>query len=475
VSTLGFKARLSLWHMAVVALILAVTAAAADWAFSSVVRGQVDAALLALAASEADSAIHDPGPSVRVHEVAPGTGNPSFVRLDKFIQIVALDGRVVAWSANLGIARLPTPPPVLARVRSGETTFLTLEHFGEEPVRVVATPVDVRGARYGIMVAGSLDDADAVIRSARVLFLVMALAILTAVGVTGTLLARRALRPIDQIVRQARRIGEANLAERLPAAVTQDEIGRLVQTLNDMLARLERSFDVQRRFTADASHELRSPLSRLRAELEVTLRRPREGAEYEEALRSCLDEVERLSRLTDELLALARLDAGEGQEPPVSAPLAPIVDEALRRLAPEAHRRGVRVVVKPLPALVARVAPGAASVAIANLLDNAVKFSAPGAEVAVGVEAEAGDAVIAVADSGPGVGDDEVPRLFERFHRGAASRSSETPGVGLGLAISRALVERQGGRISVAPTPGGGATFTIRLPLASAPLPPERR
>jgi len=469
---LDFKARLALWHMAVVAVVLALTAVTADWGFSRMVLGQVDAALVALAESEVEATAADPGPSVRIHEFPPGTARPSFVRLDKFIQIVGPDGRAVAWSANLGTARLPVAASVLERVRAGETVFQTLAHFGEEPVRVVAVPFDVGGVRYMIMVAGSLDDADTVVRSARLLFLLMAFAILTAVGVTGTLLARRALRPIDRIVTQARRIGEASLAERLPASPAQDEIGRLIETLNDMLARLERSFDVQRRFTADASHELRSPLSRLRAELEVTLRRSRSSGEYEETLRSCLDEVERLSRLTDELLSLARLDAGEGQEQPVSAAVGPIIEGALRRLAPEAGRRGVRVVLTPSPSLVARLVPGAAELAVANLLDNAVKFSPVGGEVVVRIVADGGDAVIAVADSGPGIEADEVPRLFERFHRGTAARSSEAPGVGLGLAISRALIERQGGRIAVASAAGGGATFSIRLPLADAPPPP---
>jgi two-component system, OmpR family, sensor kinase len=469
---LGFKERLALWHMAVVAVLLAVTAVAADWAFARMVLGQVDAALLTLAGSEADSAAAEPGATLRVHEHAPGTGSPSFVRLDKFIQIAALDGRVVAASANLGTARLPVTPALLARLREGETVFQTLEHFGEEPVRMVAVPIDVQGDRYAIMVAGSLDDANAVLHSARLLFLLVSLAILTAVGATGALLTRRALGPIDQIVRQARRIGEANLAERLPAAPTPDEIGRLVQTLNDMLARLERSFDVQRRFTADASHEMRSPLSRLRAELEVTLRRPRESAEYEDALRSCLDEVVRLSRLTEELLTLARLDAGEGSEQPDAVALAPILDEALRRVAPDARRRSVRVALAPSPSLVARAAPGATGLAIANLLENAVKFSPAGGDVVVRVVAEGDDAVIMVVDHGPGVDDDEVERLFERFHRGTASQSSDAPGVGLGLAISRALVERQGGRIAVTSTPGGGATFSVRLPLAAGSTPP---
>jgi len=152
--------------------------------------------------------------------------------------------------------------------------------------------------------------------------------------------------------------------------------------------------------------------------------------------------------------------------------LAPILDEALRRVAPDARRRSVRVALAPSPSLVARAAPGATGLAIANLLENAVKFSPAGGDVVVRVVAEGDDAVIMVVDHGPGVDDDEVERLFERFHRGTASQSSDAPGVGLGLAISRALVERQGGRIAVTSTPGGGATFSVRLPLAARSTPP---
>jgi two-component system OmpR family sensor kinase len=168
--------------------------------------------------------------------------------------------------------------------------FETVPDFGEELIRMVSLPVELDGRRYGIQVAMSLDDAYAVLRSARWLFAGMSLAILAGVGLTGALLARRALRPIDRMVARARQIGESSLGERLPHPGQPDEIGRLVETLNDMLARIERSFEVQRRFTVDAPHELRSPLSRLRAELEVTLRRRRDTEEYKETLRSpCCD------------------------------------------------------------------------------------------------------------------------------------------------------------------------------------------
>src|SRR5258707_642186 len=196
-------------------------------------------------------------------------------------------------------------------------------------------------------------------RAARWLFLDIAVAILAAVAATGALLARRALVPIDDIVTQARRIGETSLAERLPHPGMSDEIGRLVDTLNDMLERIQKSFEVQRQFTADASHALMPSLARLRAELEVTLRRRRYIAEYEESLLPCLEEVERLSWLTEELFSRARLDSGEGREAATEpAPLALIVEKAMQRLGGEAPRPHVTLMLGP-PSAVAVTAPPA--------------------------------------------------------------------------------------------------------------------
>jgi two-component system OmpR family sensor kinase len=349
----------------------------------------------------------------------------------------------------------------------GEMAFDTLNDFGDEPVRLLSAPVQLGGRDYVIQVGASLDDPYATVRSARLLFLAMSASILGAVVLTGAMLARTVLRPIDQIVGRARMIGESALAERLPHPGTQDEMGRLVETLNDMLARIEQSFETQRRFTADASHELRSPLSRLRAELEVTLRRPRAQEEYEEALRSCLSEVERLSHLTGELLMLARLDAGGPPAAAAPVDLISVLHEAVNRLGPEALRRNVALAMDAPPKVTVSVASAALSHVVTNVLDNAVKFSPLGSEVRVSVAIEGSAAVVVVSDAGPGILEEEVPRVFERFYRGSAARHMETPGVGLGLAICRALVEGQGGKISVDSAHGGGATFRIRLPLAA--------
>jgi len=465
---LNLKARAVLLHVVAAGLILGLASLGMNWFFSRMVLGQFDQSLLELFKTEASAILSDPTQSLHVHEMPAGSGPPSFPRLDKFVQIVGLDGRVVSKSANLGSAHLPLSPQVLARLRNGEEVLETRRDFGDEPVRVLSAPIEVRGQTYAVQVAGSLDDARAALRSARWLFLSSSLAILVAIGLAGAFLAWAILRPIDRIVSRARGIGALALAERLPHPSGHDEIARLVETLNEMLGRIEQAFEAQRRFTADASHELRSPLSRLRAELEVTLRRPRQRSEYEETLRSCLDEVERLSRLTEELLTLARLDAGEARDLPAQpVPLAPILEEVVTRMTPDAHVRGVEILMDAPAGLTVNVAPATAALVVANVLDNAVKYSPRGGRVRVDAAAEDGDAVVAISDSGPGVTEDEIPRLFERFYRGSAARRTEVPGTGLGLAICRILAEAQGGGVTVSSRPGGGAVFRVRLPLAA--------
>ncbi|MYM92071.1 HAMP domain-containing protein, partial [Rugamonas sp. FT82W] len=332
-----------------------------------------------------------------------------------WVQIVDAQGRVLARSANLGAASLPASAALMARMAAGDTVFETLDHFAEEPVRIVSLPVRATPLRYTVQVAGSLDDVRHVVASASVMFLALALALLVALTVAGASITRWVFRSIDDIVGQAQRIGEANLDQRLSHPGTRDEIGHLVDTLNDMLDRIDQSFQIQRRFTSDASHELRSPLSRLRAEIEITLRRPRDAAEYVDTLRSCMEEVERLTLLVEELLALARYDAGQDRDASASTSLGEIAAAAIGRAQATAQQRQVRLTLQAAGTPVrAAIGEGAATLIVVNLLENAVKFTPAGGAVAVRVWQEGGQACLSVSDSGPGIGVDELPHLFER-------------------------------------------------------------
>jgi two-component system OmpR family sensor kinase len=462
---LSFRKRLALVHFVAIVGVLAVAAAAAFWFLSRAVHGQLDAALLALAEQEQAMLSERGDQPVRIHEAKAGPLPPSFVRLDRLVQIIDADGHVLARSANLGESQLPAPQALLARLAAGETVVETLLGYGEEPTRMVSLPMPGQGRAFAIQVAGSLDDVNHVVQSAGELFIVMGIVLIGVVGVAGSLLTRRVFLAIDGVVLQARRIGEGSLGERLPHPGTRDEIGRLVDTLNEMLGRIERGFEAQRRFTADASHELRSPLSRLRTELEVTLRRPREAAEYVTALRSCVEEVERLTLLVEELLTLARLDAGQERAAIEGVSLNAVVEDAIRRHEGTAREGGIGLRFEAGADVVAPMARGPAGLVLANLLDNAIKFSPPGGEVTVRLTSNDEEARIDVADAGPGIGADELPHVFERFYRGPTARAAETQGLGLGLALSQAIAHAHGARIEATNRPEGGALFSMRIRL----------
>jgi two-component system OmpR family sensor kinase len=465
---LSLRQRLILVHLVTVMAIVACAALGGWWVLSRSVHGQLDAALLALAETEAGALIDARGQPIRIHEAPAGTAPPSLARLDRLVQIIDAKGQVLARSSNLGAATLPAPRPLLDRLGAGETVFETLPHASEEPLRMVSVPTVIDGRSLVVQVAGSLDDTNQILQSSSLLFACMGVALLAAVGFSGAAFTRKAFQAIDNIVDQAHRIGDNSLHERLPHPGTDDEIGHLVDTLNDMLARLERTFDLQRRFTSDASHELRSPLSRLRAEIEITLRRPRAAAEYVETLRSCLEEVDWLTMLVEELLMLARLDAGQERSPVEALSLNALVAETVRRVEPAASERQARITVEAPSEVTVKVAHGPAALVLVNLLDNALKFSPRGGQVTVRVAATQHAATIAVSDEGAGVAKEELPYLFDRFYRGSAARVTGAPGVGLGLSLSQAILQTYGGRIEATNLPGGGAVFTVSLPLMSA-------
>ena len=500
---LSFRRRLALLHVVVVTTVLAVAATLTYLSLVAALRAQLDGALLVLAEQEASILAASPGLPVAVHEPGTTAAPPPYARLDRLVQIIGPRGEVLARSANLGAAALPNDAALLARLARGETVFEHLA-FGDEPTRRVSVPVH-GGRALAVQVAGSLDDVDHAVASAGWMFLVMGLVLVVVLTAAGAQLTGRVFGAVDDIVRQARRIGGRTLAERLPHPGARDEIGRLIDTLNDMLARLEHAFEAQRRFTADASHELRSPLSRLRTELEITLRRPRGADEYVQALRSGLEEVARLTTLVEELLTLARLDAGQDTAPVAPVAIAPILEAVVRRAQPAAQARGMTLTLAGAddPGADASGAHASAAHAFAahapaahalgtdesndggpgatarlprellmrvatNLVENAVKYGAAGGTVLVSLVARADATELVVEDDGPGLPAEERERVFERFYRGAAARAADIEGTGLGLALSDLIVRAAGGRIEVGVSRWGGARFTVHLPAGDA-------
>jgi heavy metal sensor kinase len=290
----------------------------------------------------------------------------------------------------------------------------------------------------------------------------------------GYLLARRALAPLGQLASDARRITADHLHERLTPAHATDEVGQLAGIINDMLGRLQTSFDALRRFTADASHELRTPLSVIRSIGEMGLGADRTPTEYQEAIGSMLEEVDRLAGLVDTLLRLSRGDAGTVVLARERVDLAQLARDVAATLGILAEERRQHLVMDAHDEALVWADPTVLREAITNVLDNAVTYGPPGSTVTLRVRSNAREAVVSIADEGPGIPVAYRERVFDRFFRLEEARSREGGGTGLGLAIARWAVEVHGGHIAVEDGPRGGSVFRIVLPLGEGSDPAGR-
>lgn len=280
----------------------------------------------------------------------------------------------------------------------------------------------------------------------------------------GWWLATGALRPIEHMAATAGRIADGNLAERINVTETENELGRLATVLNTTFAKLDAAFAQQKQFTADASHELRTPLAVLISEAQTTLARDRSTTEYRETIEACLAAAQQMRRLTDRLLQLARLDAGEGKPERGTIDLAECAAGCVELVQPLATQRGMRLETDLKPARSTGDSELLGQV-ITNLLTNAIHYNRERGEIRIATGMENGEAVVRVSDTGQGIGEADLPHIFKRFFRADKSRARANGRNGLGLAICKAIVDAHGGRIDVESGVGKGATFTVRLPV----------
>ena len=271
----------------------------------------------------------------------------------------------------------------------------------------------------------------------------------------------RALRPVEKISAAAQRIAGGNLSERINAEETESELGQLAGVLNSTFARLEAAFAQQKQFTADAAHELRTPIAVLISEAQTTLARERGPADYRDSVAACLDTAQEMRRLTDALLELARLDAGQERLRREKTDLSVIVEDCVKLIRPLAATRQLQILCELAPVEILCDAIRMSEV-VTNLLTNAINYNKDGGSIRIGTRLENNAAVLTVADTGCGIAAADLPRVFERFYRASKSRSGTH--AGLGLAIAKSIVEAHGGTIEVASTGNVGTTFTVTLP-----------
>lgn len=355
------------------------------------------------------------------------------------------------------------------RVGALKASWRKQEIPGDQELLIASIPYQtVQGRRFLVEVGQSLGPIQEVLRRL-VLVLVTGLAAMVIVAIGGGYwLVRKALAPVVKTASSAEQITLHNLKERLPVARTGDELERLTVSLNLMIARLEDALQYNRRFIADASHEMRTPLTIMRGELEAIVDAAGSDSVLQARAASVLEEVERLARIVEGLFAISRLDAGEAQKEWVRFDLAKLVTATAEQMCLLAEDKEIKVACRadnevPIEGDRARLKQ-----VVVNLLDNAIKYTPPGGHVRLSAFSEGNKAVFEVEDDGIGIPEDARPHIFERFFRVDKARSREMGGAGLGLSIVKSICAAHGGHVDFNSTEGHGSRFKVELPLAPA-------
>jgi heavy metal sensor kinase len=481
------RARLTLWYTCVLALVLIVFAFVTYTYLARAARERTDHSLADTANSLAAGFATEANDEGLSGEDAAAEVTREFQFDDRQALVFDESGRVVASSAPpSGAGRERASPSITtlsqslsgllgSAARSGRA-YATLRGW-DGGIRAVAVTARGREQIYTVVIARSLRDQEEELEQARRAFYVAVPLALLVAGAGGYLLARKSLAPVIEMGDRAARIGASNLNERLPVPDARSEMGRLARIFNDLLARLDLSFEQQRRFMADASHELRTPVAIVCGESEVALSQTvRSEEEYRESLSILHDEGRRLTRIVEDLFTLARADAGQYRFAPVSFYMDETVGECVRavrslaaqhRLELEYRNAADEMLFRGDEELIRRM--------ILNLLDNAIKYTPPGGRVLVELASKVSDYAIKISDTGTGIPTEAQPHIFERFYRAdkARSRGDETGGggAGLGLSIASWVAEMHGGRIALERSDKSGTIFVVSLPSSAEAVP----
>ncbi len=431
---------------------------------------EIEATLLGVASIQAGAATEADEGHMRLVELELTAEEAEVLRdLNRFSQIWGEDGRSLLRTRYL-TEDLPLDTAALRRAVDGELVWEEQEFQGM-PVLSLYYPLGRFGEEHEahvLQVSAPLESRDRLLGGVA-LFVSLAVVAISLASFGGAWwLADRTLGPVRRVTEQAEEIGGGTLGRRITAHADTEEYERLVQVLNGMLARIDHAFEAQKRFTADASHELRSPLTALRGEMEVALRRDRSPDEYRRVLTSALEEVERLSRTAEDLLILARSDAGVMEPRLRVVDLGDKVGGVVERLRKLSEGKGLRLSAELEPGVQVVGDPDLLGRLVWNLVENGVKFTSDGGsvEVVVGRLGDGGP-VLEVRDTGPGLDEDDLERIFQPFARGdlARGRSPDTPGTGLGLTMARAIAELHGAELHVSNRSGEpGAVARVRFP-----------
>ncbi len=467
--TLSFRTRLTLRWLAAFGLVLALAHLAVFAGARAFLRRDLDAQLRTLAGTELASSSDGAGP--HLHDF-PADAQGAAEVADKFVQLIDERGQVLLQSPRLAGRESLLDADARGRAFAGEAPMVDVLVDGRAGRM---TALLVPAPRHHLVAVGVFTDGlDATLVRLGQLLLGVGLGALALTAVVGFSLASRALDPIRRITDRAAAIADGQFTTRLDAPQVDDEIGRMTGLLNHMLDRLHGALEANRRFAADASHELRGPLTAMQGEVDVTLKRERTPEEYREALTLVRERLAVMGRLTEDLMLLVR--AQEQHSPQVAeVRVADLLQRVTAHATGAAAAGGVTLDVAADPNLVVYGEPSLLERVFDNLVRNGIQYNHEHGTVSITATvtprapSSAGDwvsdeIVIDVRDSGTGIPPEERERVFERFYRLDSSRSRRTGGAGLGLAISREIVQLFKGTIRVGDGPGPGTTVEVRLP-----------
>ncbi len=385
-----------------------------------------------------------------------------------FLQEQGYFVRVLNLETGAILIRSTAFDPPLPEASRRDGPYLETLSIGAEaaPVRVYTLPMP-RVQPYAVQVGQSLEELQETQGQMLRLLAFMLIPAATLAAFSGWLLAQRALIPVNVITQTAQAISQDDLSRRIQPGLPDDELGRLAQTFNHMLDRVQSAFTRQQQFTADAAHELRTPLSIMQTGLDVTLAQPREAEAYRTMLESMREEVRRLGQLTGQLLLLARADAHTLPFEPRPTDLSLLLHTVVDQIEVAAGEKQIAL-RRDIPTGCQLMGDEDRLIQLMlNLLENAVKYTPEGGTITVTLQQVPGYVHFSICDTGIGIPPEHLEHIFDRFYRVDRGRSRQQGGVGLGLAIAHQIARLHGGEITVTSQPGQGSTFTVRLPVSS--------
>lgn len=398
------------------------------------------------------------------------SNDPKLINI--IVQIFTADGNNIASSKNIP-SLMSLSKETLNYVLKGNGHFdnLNLELSDGKTLsfRGLTVPIiENNKVAYLVGVTSPLAQLDAVLNRLKFILSLLLPAAIFLISIVGLFLAEMTLKPLNKIIKTVHQITAENLKLRVDLPDTKDEIKRLADTFNEMLVKLEQSFSSQQQFIHDLSHELRTPLTILKGELEVTLKKVRSQKEYESILRSSLEEMDKINRIIENLLMLARFDNKEVALEIKPLNLNRLIQEILDDIKILSEQKGIQINFSPEENIILEADESQLRRAILNILDNAIKYTAENGKILVKLQKDINTAKIEIRDTGIGIAKENLPFIFDRFYR--ADKSRNTGGFGLGLSIAKSIIEAQRGKIEIETELNQGTTFAISLPIVLSTL-----